>query len=304
MKTATYKDLLQTISRFVNFVKNELNLEDDLKNSWIEKAINYVDGLTKTLMDKDAKSTYLSLNNQNLECLWSLIQLQELKFIYENLIEPGLINEEALKSRIKKIIKAPLLPVDEDETGKNEPRNFLFELLLLGELLAHGLDAKIKQSVSDHPDIEVKKDKRYYAIECKRIFKTKAFLRNFKDAKSQLENFSLNKKNYFCGIIALNVTRAFNEGDKLFIAQDEKEAENKAFGELEPLFNKFKEQLYKNYNSRIPALFLHLSTPVVLKTQQPPLAWGHYLIVCELARLNQISLFNHIKSDFSSLIPK
>lgn len=302
MKTTSYEALTLTTQQFLAFAKKDLNFKRDLNNSWIEKALEYVKGLSKTLNDDSAQSYYLSLNNQNSECLWSLIQLQELKFVYDNLIQTKRIDIKNLKPKLKKIIKAPFLPCDETE-DKNEPKNILFELILLGELLNRGFDAKIQPSVSDHPDIEVIVNKNIYAIECKRIFKAKTFIRNFNRAKIQLQKYSLNQQKFNYGIIAINVVRVFNKGDKLLLAQNEQEANGKAFNELRRLFNQFENKLHKNYDSKIPALFLYLSTPMVLENQRPFLTRGHYLLLCELSDRSQISLFHLVKSDFARLNP-
>lgn len=299
MKTFTYLELTSTALDFICFCKDELKIKD-LSGSWVIEAIRLVDGLSKTLNNEETKTLYLKLNNQNLETLWSLTQLMELEFIYDKLIKPRIIDANALKPRVKKIIMAPLLPINEDK-NTNEPRNILFELILLGEFLTHGFNAKIQRDVSSHPDIEVTVNNRSYSIECKRIFKLKTFVRNFNHAKAQLENYVLNKQKDNYGIIAINVARVFNRGDKLLAAQGEMNANNKALDELEFLFKQFENQLHNKYNLKIPALFLHLSTPVVLDKQKPFLAWGHYLAPCELSNSSQISLFHLIRSDFSRL---
>jgi len=299
MKTISYQNLIQTAVEFKCFVKSTLKLYINPSTSWIEKAIRYTQGLSNTLSNDEIRIKYLKINNQNSECLWALIQLMDLAFIYNNLIKSNKLDKKVLKSKIKKIIEAPFLPIKEVKE-KNEPRNILFELILTGELLSRNFNATIPNSNTGHPDIEVVVNKNIYAIECKRIFNPKAFIRNFYRAKVQLEKYSLNKHKYSFGIIAINITRIFNPGDKLLIAQNEKEATNNALNEVEFLFNQFKNKLGKNSNIKIPALILFLSIPVILK-QKPFLAGGAFLTICELPNQTPISLFNIIKSDFKKL---
>jgi len=277
LKTYSYKDLINTALDFTCFCKNELKI-DNLAGSWIIEAIRYVKNLSKTLGDEEAKTEYLRLNNQNSECLWSLTQLMELDFVYNNIMKTGKLDQRVLKTKVRKIIKAPFLPIDETR-NTNESRNTLFELVLLGELLNHNYDAVIPPS--DHPDIEVVVNNYTYAIECKRIFETKTFIRNFNRAKNQLENYSLNGQKYDYGIITINTTRVFNKGDKLLAAKDGVEAKKKALDELQSLFERYKNQIFGSRNLRIPTMFLHLSTPVVLEKQNPYLAWGHFLTICD-----------------------
>jgi len=301
MKIIPYQKLIQTAIEFKCFTKRNLNI--DSSNSWIEKSIGYVRELSNTLANNETKTKYLKINNQNSECLWALMQLMDLAIVYSALVKLkklNKLNEKLLKSKVKKIIKDPFLPTKETKET-NEPRNILFELILLGKLLNYNFDATVP-SETNHPDIKVSINENIYAIACKRIFSLKTFVKNFYRAKHQLEKYSLNRREYNFGVIAINVTRVFNPGDKLLIDQNEEEAKNNAFNELERLFNQFKDKLTKNSNKKIPALFLFLSTPVViLKNQRPFLAGGTFLTICELP--NPKSLFRTtIKSDFGNLL--
>lgn len=174
--------------------------------------------------------------------------------------------------------------------------------MFLAELLSRNFKAKLGK-FSSNPDIEANVNSHTYAIECKRIFNEKSFVFNYKKTTDQLKE-TLNNGEYNFGIPVIDVSRVFivKEKENLILKSDtEYDANKKALDVLEEFFNKYKTQLYENYNPKIPSIILRLSTPVVLKNQKPFSAWGRYLIICELSKPSQISLFHIIKSDFSKL---
>lgn len=297
-----YTELTDKAKKFLNSCENNLQINQrELENCWINRAIKLIKGLSQTLGDNDAKEKYLSKYNQNSECLLSLIYLHELSFIYDKIVKPQVISVKYLAPRIKKIIKAPLL-ASQENSNTSEGRNYLFELLFLAELLDRNFKANLGE-FNGNPDIKVDVNSHTYSVECKRIFSEKSFISNFIKAKGQL-NKSLNNKKYNFGIPVIDVSRVFvikEKGNFLLKSGVEQEANEKALDTLEKFFNKFKTQLNRDYNPKIPALILHLSTPVILENQKLFLNWGHYLIICELPNLSQVSLFHILRSDFAKL---
>lgn len=317
MLKTTYTELIDNAREFLKYCDNKLQInQQETKNSWIDRAIELVNGLNQTLEDNDAKEKYLSKYNQNAECLLSLVYLSELSFVYKKIVKSQVTSVNYLASRIRKIIKAPLLVSDEDfNKNTNEGRNYLFELLFFAELLDRNFKANLGQ-FNDNPDIEVVVNSHTYAVECKRIFSEKSFISNFQKVKNQL-NKSLSNKKYNFGIPVIDVSRVFvvkkeiikekgdfkkRKIDRVLPAITENEANEKALNALEKFFDKFKVQLFKLYNPKIPALFLHLSTAIALENQKPFIVWGHYSTVYELSNLSQISLFHIIRKDFVKLL--
>lgn len=303
LKSFTYTQLITTAKNFTSFCVAKLKIrEKDISGSWLGTVINLVNGLSERLNDEKTKIEYLRKYNQNLEVSWALLKLNELRFIYENLIVKKLIDTKILGHKIKKIFLEPFPPTKESEKT-NEPRNIFYELLLLGELLRSGINARVPSS--GHPDIEVITPNRRIAIECKRIFKSETLLENFNDAKLQMERYSLPNQKYSYGIIAINVERVFNIFDdkesKLLLGKDRYEAEKKALDELEKLFTLNKQRLTSTRSTRIPALFLSMGTPIILENQKPHRAWGHFLLIAELADPSQISLYHQVEADFNRL---
>lgn len=300
----SYDELTKSAEDFLEFIsRNSQTNKQRLNNNWIEEAVQLVRGLTRTLGNNEEKKKYLAVYNKKAECLLSSVYLHELNFIYKKIIKPFGNDEKYRKyliPKVKKILNAPLLASQED-SNTNEGRNYMFESLFLAELLAHNFEANFGQ-INGNPDIEVKANSHIYAIECKRIFSENSFLSNFNNAKDQL-NKSLENKKYNFGVPVIDVSRVFivRENENFLLeSSSEQEATKRALNELEKFFSKYKPQLYREYNPKIPALILNLSTPVVLKNQ-PFIAWGHYLTFCELSNLSQISLFHMIKSDFTKL---
>lgn len=301
-KIKKYPELIKKAEKLLELSEKRFRISrQELEKSWIKMAIRLVSGLFEKLENEDEKQRYLSENNQNAECLLSLIYLSELSFIYEKVIEAENAQEERLAPRVKNIIGAPLLASQENaERNTNRGRNILFELLFLAELLNHNFKAELGE-YSGNPDIKVNTNSRTYAVECKRIFSKNRFVNNFKDAQRQLVEILGDGHEYDLGIPVIDVSRVFlvKERENFLLNGTKEELNKRALDTLEKFFHKFK---LRSYSPKIPALILYLSTPVVVLENQRPLpAWGHYLTICELPNPPQISLFHIIKSDFAKL---
>ncbi|WP_457641286.1 hypothetical protein [Persephonella sp.] len=298
-----YEDLINTGEEFLDWARIHGVDSKKLDNSGIKNAIELIKGLLKVLNDEEAISSYLSTYNKDSKLLFALTYLSEIKFILDNVIKRNIVDEKHLICRIKKIIKAPLLPSEENNSTMEE-RNHLFELLFLAELLKNNFQANIYEC-TENPDIEVIiNQSRKYALECKRIFSKKSFIKNFKRARSQLKQV-LEKHDYDYGIIVIDISRDFivkEENNMVLETINVDITKRYVYQELKSFFDSFKPFLHKRYIWKIPALILYISFTNVVKHRYPSVYWGHFLYMHDLASFNQVSLFDQvIKTDFIKL---
>ncbi len=253
MKTK-YENLLISLKKSISILDTKFSFKIQ-SDSWVNKAIEIVEDLIIRIHN-NKKFNELQLQDKLYadKCYSSLSQLQELNYIFENI---SLISEEDIKIFFKKlriILNAPLLMSDET-SNSNEGRNILFELKLFTRLKNANYNVNL---CANHPDILLKVNDRKYAIECKRIYKSKTLISNVKVAINQLQQYSLSQKNRF-GIVAVSITRYFHSGDKYLSAESEYTARARINHEMTTLFTQYRQTLLNLFPIKIPVLIFEFS---------------------------------------------
>lgn len=265
-----------------------------IKEDRVHRAYSLLRNFEKIRIDPIQSSAYLKKYNQTGEINYSLFDLMA---IYN--ILPHLQNEtkQILKSKLTKILNGSLVTLETDQN--NEPRNTLFELLMLSYLKKVGLDAHLKDP---NPDIQVNVNHKVYYIQCKRIFRltNSSVKRNVRDAATQLELDLRGKPENYFGIIALSVEPKQGNG---LIASSKIEALNILDKDLQnicQIYGRFWQDPKIVKNERIVGVFLHHLVTSFLANEDVHMSNGSFLLINN-TRYPINKYFGIMEKDFAHL---
>lgn len=289
----TYRETINKVTELLDFLNTKYRI-CPAEGSWVYEAIK----LTEDLINAEKKGVPQREYFQKEEYLYdrtltSLAELINLREVLESLNLISGTNLDIFLQKLKVVFGAPLLIKDET-FNSSQARNIMFELRLFSKLIQRNYKVYLS---NDHPDITVVVDGNNYYIECKRIYKKETLITNIKAAIHQLVKFSLKKLGY--GIVAVSVTRYFHTGDKRLEAVSEEAAKKRIEHEMDELLKEYKDDLFKLFPLKIPALFLEFSDRVAADK-----AYSMNLIdIIETAN-GRPSMFYKIKNDFKDLAKK
>ncbi len=191
--------------------------------------------------------------------LWSLAESMELREFPETL---GHIDRTILRERFEKAFRGPIVPSDED-TNTNEARNTAFELAIASLLSSAGFSVQLEK---EHSDIEARLGDLRFVIECKRLLSTKRLEERLGEASKQLSRFLANHEDAF-GLIAVDLTKLSNQGEKIYEAQNSMMAELGLGDLLETTLRENLNSLRKIADKRIVGLMFYVHTPAYLREE-------------------------------------
>lgn len=159
---------------------------------------------------------------------------------------------EALAQTLKRALGGPHQPADEKSIGSRDGRNIWFELTLAAEWKLRAARVELGE-----PDLRLLRDDMTFLIACKRPANSKALHANIRGAVSQLNRHLQTANPNVFGVIAISLTKIFNEGTKYWSGTIE---------ELSALMyretRKYKRSWQApNADPRICAIVFHVSTP-------------------------------------------
>lgn len=134
----------------------------------------------------------------------------------------GSLPAQQLTSIIKKLEKAVNGPVNAaDETPNSTvARNFLFEACVAAR--AHHPDRGVEAILSADSDTGIRIDRKKVWVECKRVTSPSKLQANVRDACNQLgARLAAEVGSGHRGILAVDVSKLFNRGDKLYVSKDD-----------------------------------------------------------------------------------
>lgn len=197
------------------------------------------------------------------EIVFSIVESSELDIVYRQLRRA---DASFLRSRLKLVAKGPLLIDEEDPAASTgQPRDFLFELLILAHLRASGFDVVYDSIADAHCRFESKN----ILFQCKRPQAKHTLERNFLKAKDQLTK-SLNEigESDPKGVIALAVSKVLNKGKMLMSAKNSPELSAKFDIEMSNIRDGFRCLEKKIVDTRIIGVFYYLNTPASIEDEK------------------------------------
>lgn len=250
MKKHTYSELiagLKTLDPYLSSIGLKIKPSDR-----VHQAISQLETVNAALEKPNFAETVRQVDKKG-SFLLSHVELAELAEV----IKFAKTQDQAIaKSKMIKILNGPLVTARETATN-SEARNTVFELSLGSRLSRCGFKAKLKEN----PDLIATRHGRKYFIQAKRVYSENGIEKNISKAYTQLKR-DLDKKdgNHF-GIIAISVTRALTDGDKLLEAGSEKSGLIRLDAELKNLIDKYKHCWNRIPERNIVAVILQISCP-------------------------------------------
>lgn len=193
------------------------------------------------------------------EIVFSLVESSELDIVHRQLKDT---DTTFLRSRLKHVAKGPLLINDENPAASTgQPRDFLFELLMLAHLRSSGFKV-VYDSIAD---AHCRFKSTDILFQCKRPQTKHTLERNFLKAKDQLTR-SLNEmgETEAKGIVAVAVSKVLNKGSMLLSGKSSEELSLKFDIEMKNIRDEFRYIEKKIEDNRVIGVFYYLNSPAVV----------------------------------------
>jgi hypothetical protein len=192
--------------------------------------------------------------------VWSIVEGQQLTTIFAGLQGS---DRSVLKRLLRKALKGPLDPTDEDsDKSTNKPRNILFELLLGAQFHRANFDVKL----GGEADLQFDHAGARLYIECKRPFVEKTIPQNVAKARQQLQQrFKEDVRDSgMGGLVAISVSKVLNVGHNMFTVDDE-DGLKQLGGDLMKIHERYCRDYDKLIDIRLVGMFYHLFTPAYVR---------------------------------------
>lgn len=170
-----------------------------------------------------------------------------------------------IKNKIKEAIKGPPSPDKEKpESSSDLARNTLFELATAAKAARGGLLPLLE----DPTDVSAKLNGGQLFIECKRLQKHHGFHARIKDGTRQIKDAKLALNNNAIGILAVSIGKAFSEGKKIIIINNESELNETCQNICRTFIKKHHERITPRLSEKLDGLMLDLNMPAYHASQK------------------------------------
>ena len=251
--TQSYRDKFQQYSDALNWMeKIGVTLSTGRTQHYLNIVEYWKDNYSNA-SDSEAKEAFPSFVS-------SIFEIHDFIDIYMAFNNVAITQLDHIVEKLQKGVKGPIN--SSEETPKSTvARNFLFEAVVAAK--AHKPEKGIEAILDAKSDTGIKIEKNKLWIECKRITSIEKIEANVKKASSKLEKtFKKQMGSGHRGIVALDVTKLFNTGDKIYVANDDDELQNS----IDRMMDKFMEEhshiwekIYKRRSKKIIGTILRFS---------------------------------------------
>jgi aspartyl-tRNA(Asn)/glutamyl-tRNA(Gln) amidotransferase subunit B len=250
-----YEDILQGLRQMRNWTVH-LGLRDT-----VGRFSQYEDNIQALIRVRESpKLNEFVKEKTNLVLIWSLVESMELADFSRTLRG---VDQAILSERLKRALKGPILPTQED-AATTDARNTAFELAFASFLSSAGFEVQLpKQSEAD---IDARIGDTRFVIECKRLLSEKRLEERLSDASKQLSGF-LDANEDAKGLIAVDVTKLKNLGEKVYEAQNAVAAKKGLGDLLENMLRENLNSLKRIKEKRIVGLLFYIHTPTFLREE-------------------------------------
>jgi hypothetical protein len=126
-----------------------------------------------------------------------------------------------ITDKLQKAVNGPINAVDETPES-TAARNFLFEAIVAAR--AHHPDAGVEAILDAKSDTGIRIGRKKIWVECKRVTTPEKIESNVRKASGQLEAlFEKAVGSGHRGVVALDVSKILNRGDKIYVARNDSE---------------------------------------------------------------------------------
>lgn len=134
-------------------------------------------------------------------------------------VPPDLLS--SVVEKLRKGVNGPFNAVDETPES-TAARNFLFEATVAAKM--HRPDLGVEAILDAKSDTGIRINGKKIWVECKRVTTVEKIESNVRKASSQLEKLLARKLGSgHRGIVAIDISKILNRGDKIFVAQNDNE---------------------------------------------------------------------------------
>ncbi len=207
----------------------------------------------KSVSDEEAKKRFPDF-------ISAIFEIHEFMGIYESLKSVPANKLDSVASKLQKAVNGPIRASDESEKS-TAARNFLFEAIVAAK--AHKPSRGVTAILDARSDTGIKFQNRKLWVECKRVTSPEGIERNVRKASNQLESiFRKNVGAQHRGLVALEVSKIFNSGNKLLVRENDSEL-SRTISEITKSFiseySAIWQNVFKEKNRKIIGLIVRTS---------------------------------------------
>lgn len=215
------------------------------RTSHYEKIVGYWKDAHKTATAEEGKKIFPDFVS-------SMFEIYDFVSIYKAFNEVPNNQLTQLTQKLQKAVNGPINAVEETPDSTTA-RNFLFEATVAAR--ANRPDKGITAILDAKSDTGISIDGKKIWVECKRITSTSKIESNARSASSQLEDILKNQVGSgHRGIVALDVSKILNSGDKIFVSENDSALLNSVDRIMDKFMTEFSplwEKVYLRRNRKI-----------------------------------------------------
>jgi len=245
ISTKSYEEIFGNYSDAINWMMDIGVIIGPGRTSHYEKIVGYWKDSYKTASVEEAKKIFPDFVS-------SMFEIHDFIDVYEafQYVPPNRLT--SIVSKLNVAVNGPINAVEETPKSTTA-RNFLFEAVVAAK--AHNPNNGI-QAILDAPsDTGINISGKKIWVECKRIFSPDNIERNARDASRQLE-LVLKKQvgSGHRGVVALDVSKLVNPGDKIFVTNNDfelLESANQMMGKFIKEYSSIWQRIYMRRSKKV-----------------------------------------------------
>ncbi len=252
----TFEEILNDLQKVKQTIKSiNLNFDKSRFGTYHQRIVKLWDAINVNQTEKFRRSNDFETS------IIALVESIELISIFDNL---PITTNPVLTEKIRKILKGPILPRDENHNS-NESRNTIFEL----NLGAHFKKATNNVDFSTGDFLSIYNGDTF-VFECKRPFAQRNTMKNFNKANRQLSSKINAQPNYY-GIIALSINRLLTKGELFPVVNTEEQLKMIMENAVQDFISLWEQKfISKIINIKILGMIVHLLVPAIVEDQGIP----------------------------------
>jgi hypothetical protein len=264
IQTATYAEAYEELSKTIKWLKS-LGLDPSRgRISQYHKNLGHWKDNYRSAPDDEVRRGFAEFLN-------TLQDVHDIVAVYRKFHLIPTHELLLIKAKLSKALNGPIKR-HEERPNTTVARNFLFEALVAARL--HHPEQNIQAILNTQSDTGFKFGSKKVWIECKRITSLDQLEKNIRDATRQLEKtFSKNPGNAHSGLVAIDVSKLFNDGSKILPKPTEDALLSEMRNYVEGFITKYRrdwEKVYQHRNKRIIGTLVRLSTMASVEERNLP----------------------------------
>ena len=251
--TSSYDTLLNNYQNSLDWMQ-EIGVKISTgRTNHYSSIVKYWNNEFRTASDSDAKKILPDFVS-------SIFEIRDFIEIYQAFKDTPKSELTSITEKLQKGVNGPIHSIE--ETSKSTTaRNFIFEALVAAR--SHRPDNGVKAILDAVSDTGIYIEDKKIWIECKRLTSIQKIEANTRKACKQLE--SILKKNSGSGdrgIVALDITKILNPGDKIYVKKNDHELIRTIRGIMDKFIWEYSAQwqkVYRNKNRKIIGTLIRFS---------------------------------------------